>query len=116
MNPVSAPLARVGNVNLVGEGLAVRNTALGHGDGSIVPSRLVRKHPMVMERTGDVKIIGCMHDERVIDADGNWRRARNLHKNEKREQGRGKKTDGQVPFTPIARLGTPEPSGLTLYT
>lgn len=114
MDPVSAPLARVGDVNLVSEGLAVRNTTLGDADSTIIPSRLVRKHPMVVERAGTVKIVGRMHDERVIDADGNWRRAGNLHKDWKRKRKEEKrKTDGQVPFTPIARLGTPKPSGLT---
>lgn len=86
MNPVSAPLARVGDVNLISEGLAVWNGALGDGDSAIIPSRLVGKHPMVMERTGDVKIVGRMHDECVIDADGNWWRARILHKNGKQMQ------------------------------
>lgn len=113
MNPVSAPLARVGDVNLISEGLAVRNATLGDADSAVIPSCLVRKHAMVVERAGAVKIVGRMHDEGVIDADGNWRRARNLHKNRREQQAR-EKTDGQVPFTPIARLGTPKPSGLTL--
>lgn len=86
MDPVSAPLARVGDVNFVSEGLAVRNTALGDPDGTVIPSCLVRKHPMVVERARVVKIVGRMHDERVIDTDGNWRRAKNFRENGKQEQ------------------------------
>lgn len=96
MNPVSAPLGRVGNVHLISEGLAVRNTALGDTDGTIIPSRLVRKHPMVVERAGDVKVVGCVHDERVVDADGNWRRAKNLHKNGRQKRQRKNRRPGAV--------------------
>ena len=83
MDPVCTPLARVWNVNLVSKGLAVGDTALGDGHGTIIPSRLVRKHPMVVERTGYVKIVGRMHEKRVIDADRNWRGTRSLHKDGK---------------------------------
>jgi hypothetical protein len=110
MNPVSAPLARIRDVNHIRGRLAVRDTALGDTDGAVVPSRLVRIHTMVVERTRVVKIVRRVHDERVIDADGDRRGTRSLHKKVKRE--RGRKTNGQVPLTPIARLGTPRPSGL----
>ena len=86
MDPVSAPLVRVGNVNLVSEGLAVGDTALGDADGTIIPSRLVRIHPMMVERAGYVKIVGCMDEKRIVDADRNWRRARSLHKDGKHKR------------------------------
>ena len=112
MNPISAPLARSRDVKLVGERLAVRNTTLSDTNGTIVPGCLIVEHAMVVERAGSVKVVGRMNDEGVIRADGNWRRTVNLNKIRKREGGR-EKTNGQVPLTPIARLGTPKPSGLT---
>ena len=114
MDPISAPLARVRDVDLVTERLAVRNTTLSDTNGTIIPGRLIQKHAMVVERTGSVKVIGRMDDERVIHADGDRRRARSLYKNGRGTQEKKReKTDGQVPLTPIARLGTPKPSGLT---
>lgn len=81
MDPISAPLARVGDIDLVGERLTVRNTALSDTNGTVEPSRLIQKHAMVMERTGKVKIVGRVNDESVVRVDGDWRRARSLHKN-----------------------------------
>ena len=88
MNPISAPLTRRGNVDLIGERLAVRNTALGDAHGTIVPCRLIKKHAMVMEGAGTVKIVGRMDDEGVVHADRDWRRAGKLNKNGERV-GRG---------------------------
>lgn len=114
MDPISAPLARAGDVNLISERLATRDTALSDTNGTVIPSCLVHKHAMVMESTGIVKVVGCMDDKGVVHADGDRRRATNSRKNgeEARERKR-EKTDGQVPLTPMARLGTPKPSGLT---
>jgi len=111
MNPISAPLARVGDINRVGERLAVGNAALGDTNGTIIPSRLVEKHAMVVKGAGAIKIVGRMNYEGVICADGDRRGTRNLNKNGEDAVRKGK-TDGQVPLTPIARLGTPKPSGL----
>jgi hypothetical protein len=68
---------------------------------------------MVVERTRTVKIVGRMNDETVIHADGDRRRTVSLDKNGEGAQEGREKTDGQVLLTPIARLGTPKPSGLT---
>lgn len=81
MNPISAPLARAGDIDLVGERLTVRNTALGDTNGTIEPSRLIEKHAMVVESTGFVEIVGRMNDEGVVRADGDRRRPKSLHKN-----------------------------------
>lgn len=75
VDPISAPLARVRDVNLVTERLAVRNTALSDTNGAIVPGRRIQKHAMVMEGTRSVKVVGRMDDESVINADGDRRRA-----------------------------------------
>ena len=89
MNPISAPLARVGDVDRVGERLAVGNAALGDTDGTIIPSRLVKKHAMVMEGTGAVKIISRMNYEGVVCADGDRRGTRNSIKNGEETKGKG---------------------------
>ena len=86
MNPVSAPLARVGDINLVSECLTIRNTTLGDANSTIVPGCLICEHAMMMERAGVVEVIGRTYDKRVIDADGNRRRAVGLHKNGKEER------------------------------
>ena len=90
MDPISAPLARTGDVNRVSERLAIRNAALSDANGPVIPSRLIHKHAMVVERTGFVKVVGCMDDEGLVHADGNRRRATSLHKNgeETREEER----------------------------
>ena len=75
MDPITAPLAGVRDVNLVTERLAVRNTALSDTNGTIVPGCRIQKHAMVVEGTWSVKIVGCMDDESVINADGDRRRA-----------------------------------------
>ena len=67
---------------------------------------------MVVESAGIVEVVGRMNHEGVIYADGDWRRTRNLDKNGGGSARGREKTDGQVPLTPIARLGTPKPSGL----
>lgn len=67
----------------------------------------------MVEGTGNVKVVGRMDDESVIHTDGDERRTRSLGKNGE-DVREGERTDGQVPLTPIARLGTPKPSGLTL--
>lgn len=79
VDPISAPLARVRNVDLVSERLAVRDTTLSDTNGAIVPGCLIQKHAMVMERTGSVKVVGRMDNESIIDADGDRRRARSLY-------------------------------------
>ena len=112
MNPIGAPLARARDINLVCERLAVRNTTLSDTNGTVVPSRLIGKHAMMMESAGILKVVGRMNDEGVACVDGDRRGARDLNKNGENTRGR-EKTDGQVPLTPIARLGTPKPSGLT---
>jgi len=81
MNPISAPLARVGDIKRVGERLTVGNAALGDTNGTIIPSRLVKKHAMVVEGTRAVKIIGRINYEGVVCADGDRRGTRNLNKN-----------------------------------
>lgn len=81
MDPISPPLARVRDVNLVSERLTVRNTTLCDTDGTIVPGRRIQKHAMVVEGTGSVQVVGRMNDESVIHADGDRRRARSLYKN-----------------------------------
>jgi len=111
MDPISAPLARVGDINRVGERLTVWNAALGDTDRTIIPCRLIKKHAMVVEGAGAVKVVGRMNYEGVVCADRNRRGTRNLIKNGEKAE-RKEKTDGQVPLTPIARLGMPKPSGL----
>ena len=97
MNPISTPLTRVGDINLVGERLAVRNAALSDTNSTVIPRCPIEKHAMVVERAGIVEVIGRMDDEGVIRANGYWRRAGNLDKNGG-ESARGReKTDGQVP-------------------
>ena len=93
MDPISAPLARVRNVNLVTERLAVRNTTLSDTNGTIVPGGFIQKHAMVMERTGSVKVVGRMDNESIIDADGDRRRARSLciRMEGEHKRGRGKR-------------------------
>lgn len=73
-------MARVWDVDHISERLAVRNTTLGNADGTIVPSSFVGEHAMVVKRTRVVKIVGCVHHQRVISADGNGRRTGDLHK------------------------------------
>ena len=92
MDPISAPLTRIGDINVVTEGLAGRDTTLSDTNGTIVPSCVIRKHAMVMERAGSVEGIGRMDDESVVHADGDWRRARDLHKNGEEGRGRGRPT------------------------
>ena len=94
MNPISAPLAGVGDINRVGERLAIGNAALGDTNGTIVPSCLVKKHAMVVEGAGLVKIVGRMNHEGVIRADGDRRRAGNLNKNGEEAE---KKRENQRP-------------------
>ena len=78
----------MGEVDFVTERLAVWNATLGDANGTVVPSRLIQKHTMVMERTGSVKVIGRMDDEGIVHANGYRRRARGLHKNGEEEQER----------------------------
>lgn len=92
MDPISAPLTRIGDINGVTERLAGRDTTLSDTNGTIVPSCLVQKHAMVMERTGIFEGVGRMDDESVIHADGDWRRARDLHKNGEEARGRRRPT------------------------
>jgi len=92
VNPISTPLARVGDIDRVGERLAVGNSALGDTNGTIVPSRLVEKHPMVVEGTGMVKIVGRMNHEGVICADGDRRGTGNFNKNGEGAERRGEPT------------------------
>lgn len=92
VDPISAPLTRVGDINIVTERLAGRDAALSDTDGTIVPSCLIQKHAMVMERTGLFEGIGRMDDESVIRADGDWRGARDLHKNGEGVRGRRRPT------------------------
>ena len=81
VNPISAPLTRFGDIDRVGERLAIGDTALGDTDGTIVPSRLIEKHAMVVESTGMVKVVGRMNYEGIVRADGDRRGTRNLNKN-----------------------------------
>jgi len=81
VNPISTPLARAGDIDLVSKRLAVRNTALSDPNGAIVPGCLVQKHAMVVERTGVVEVVGRVNDEGVIRADRDRRRAGSLNKN-----------------------------------
>jgi len=81
VDPISAPLARAGDIDLVGVRLTERNTALSDTNGTVEPSRLIEKHAMVVESTGVVEIVGRVNDESVVRADGDRRRARSLDKN-----------------------------------
>jgi len=75
VDPISAPLTGVRDVNLVTEHLAIRNTALSDTNGTIIPGRRIQKHAMVVEGTWGIKVVGRVDDESVINADGDGRRA-----------------------------------------
>jgi hypothetical protein len=91
VNPVSAPLARVGDVDLVSERLAVWNATLRDTNGAIVPRRRVEKHPMVVEGTWIFQVVGRMDDEAVVRADRDRRRTGKINKNGEEARGEGRK-------------------------
>ena len=91
MNPVGAPLARVGDVDLVSERLAVWNATLRDTNGAVVPRRRVEEHAMVVEGTWIFQVVGRMDDEAVVRADRDRGRTGKFNKNGEEARGEERK-------------------------
>ena len=139
MYPIRSPLAGRVDGDVVGEGKAWGDTALGalvrwfvnlrnEGDqgggrdaplrdahGAIVPGGRVEEHAVVVEGSWLVDAVRCMDEEQVVRRDVDWWWPTSASVTTRRERARTEDTYGQVPLTPITRRGW-RPSGLAFST